>query len=140
MKAKIASVCVVLLAFVGGGIASSLAHDEPSGSEDSGGGVVARAPGETVPVIGPNGEFITCPDGEMLEVDPAHPAIPPGLTETEDAPKSIDATIPGEVDVVTRAAVPRCGPDGGGDGADPVWVPESIGADHPTTAPRRFVP
>lgn len=89
-------------------------------------------PGETVPVVGSEGKPIACDDGEPLMIDPVADDPPQDLIQT---PATSDPSVLETVE----GAVPRCDPEGGGPDASPVWVPESVGAEHPVNAPQRFV-
>jgi hypothetical protein len=85
---------------------------------------VVLRPGRRVGVVGSDGELIRCPDDKPLRVR-LNDNPPPGLGRT---------TPSGEAEGV----VPRCGPEGGGKDAQPIWVPTSVGRDR-VTAPQRFV-
>ena len=76
-------------------------------------------------VVGSDGRLIRCPDGKPLKVR-LNDNPPPGLGRTRPS---------GEV---IEGVVPRCGPEGGGKDAEPIWVPASVDRDR-VTAPRRFV-
>lgn len=89
-------------------------------------------PGEKVAVAGPEGQPIVCDDGEPLMIDPVADDPPQDSIQTR-------ATSDPSVLETVEGAVPRCGPAGGGLAASPVWVPESVGAEHPVNAPQRFV-
>lgn len=97
---------------------------EPSGQ--------VTKPGEKVAVAGPEGRPIVCDDGEPLLIDPVADDPPRDLIQTR-------ATSDPSVLETVEGAVPRCGPEGGGPDASPVWVPESVGVEHPVDAPQRYV-
>lgn len=92
----------------------------------------APAADQPMPVVGPDGKLIVCPqDGQQLEVTLDGAAAAPQVgTEVRDEERS-DST--GTSSRVTVPVVPRCG-SGGGD--DPVWIPED--AAKGVTAPARF--
>ncbi|MGH2988297.1 MAG: hypothetical protein ACRDMA_00315 [Solirubrobacterales bacterium] len=125
-------IAALLAAFAVGAGASVLAHldtDEPV--KDGGGGIVKFAPGETLPALGTNGEPIVCDDGMQLQVDPVRDDPPGDLVRDRQTDPATLKNIEG--------AVPRCGPDGGGPNAEPIWVPESVGEQHPQNAPMLYV-
>lgn len=129
--ASLLGLTVVTVAAALGG--ASLAHDSDEAVPPAEGGIVSLSPSDAIPVAGPDGEPIVCDDGKVLRTNPATDNPSPELIETEPAPG------PGDVGEVTQGAVPRCGPSGGGQDADPVWVPEDVGQEYPQEAPRRFV-
>lgn len=90
---------------------------------------------EPMPIAGPDGEWIRCPDGQLLEVTPLEWLNAPNLGESVETNES-DAEE--TVYRATEMIVPRCGPGGGGSDGQPIFVPESVGADE-TVAPRRFI-
>lgn len=118
--------------FVGASLAADEGQVQPSTQADA--GVVNYAPGETLPAIGPDGEPIVCDDGQVLQVDPLKDNPPPGIANS-DSRGGGDPKTPGDV----SGAVPRCGPDGGGSDADPVWIPGSAAQSNPQNAPQSFV-
>ena len=138
MTRRIASVlALTILALTAGFVGATLGHDPETVlelSDGSGGTVVERAPGETLPAIGPDGKPIVCDDGQVLQVDPLKDNPPRSIIETAPGGDHDPSTIE-----VTEGAMPRCGPDGGGADADPVWVPEHVARDHPQDAPLSFV-
>jgi len=119
-------------AFLAGtAIVSAQAGDQSDDVVVSGGGTSGvLEPGDVVPVAGPDGDTIVCPDGQRLLVDPLRDNPPRSLTE-----EVTDAN--GNTEVL-EGAVPRCGPSGGGSDGEPVWVPESKADDFPVEAPQRF--
>lgn len=114
----------------------SLAHDGEAPDDahtlpplgDS--GLIVMTPGETVPVAGPDGEPIVCDDGQTLRVDPISDNPPRAMIESEPIERGVAE--------ITQGAVPRCGPSGGGNEGDPVWVPDDVGAEYPQEAPKRY--
>lgn len=93
----------------------------------------AHHPNRLIGVVGSNGETIVCADGKPLMV-----------RRNESPPRDVGSTEPPEVvggvesAEVTNAAVPRCGPSGGGPKGQAIWVPEDVGRDI-TEAPPRYV-
>lgn len=126
-------------------VATSLAQDPASGPADS--APPLPESGDTVRVAGPDGQDIICPDGQPLLVTIGEDPVPEGVTEIEEvtpAEARADGVAVGgpawkpDVAEIVEAAAPRCGPDGGGQDGDPIWVPETIGDDR-VVAPERFV-
>ena len=94
----------------------------------------SRISDKPMPVAGPDGEWIRCPDGELLEVTPREWLNAPNLGRAERSEESdADHTIYR----VTEPVVARCGPGGGGADGQPVFVPES--AADGVVAPQRFL-
>ena len=87
-------------------------------------------PGEMVPVVGPNGQLIRCPDGDLLKVEMGGPT-PSELDKARPAPSN--AGFPGEE--VVDPIVPRCGPGGGGADGRAIWMPASQGRDRVQAPP-----
>ena len=99
-------------------------------------------PGDLVPVVGTNGKPVVCPDGEKLLVEiPGPPTagteLLPASPAASENPKRLEAEPAEDV-----ATVPRCGPEGGGPGAEPVMVPITAaeGANTGSSGPLRSAP
>jgi hypothetical protein len=90
---------------------------------------------EPMPVAGPDGEWIRCPDGELLQASPLDWMLAPNVGESERTAESDEDKT---VYRVTEPIVARCGPGGGGSDGQPVFVPEDVGAER-TVAPRRYI-
>jgi hypothetical protein len=85
-------------------------------------------------VSGSNGKAIRCSDGKLLRVK-GNDVPPPGIVRVGPSRRTEEG---GEEVEVLEGAVPRCGPQGGGQNGTPIWVPESVGRGI-TEAPARYV-
>jgi hypothetical protein len=115
------------------------AHDEPPVTNppeaSSPTDAAATVSDEPMPVAGPDGEWIRCPDGQLLKASLLDWLKAPNVGESVQ----IAGDESGETSYrVTEPVVARCGPEGGGADAQPIFVPESVGKHH-LVAPRRYV-
>lgn len=128
--AALAFTVAILISSSGGEASTSGAPDLNLSQGDP--APVVSEPGELVRVVGPDGKEIVCDDGKALLIDPVSDNPPKDIISTQ-------ATEDPTVLETTEGAVPRCGPSGGGSDSNPVWVPESVGEDHPVNPPAEYV-
>ena len=84
---------------------------------------------EAMPVLTPDGRVLRCPqDDKPLMVTVEEAAHAPNLGESRLHADGRYEELAG--------SVPRCGPAGGGENGEPVWVPDRLA--ELEVAPRRF--